>query len=193
MVSELVFTVAESQYRERQWNVILNSCNWTPRIGRTCPCHDDVIKWKYYPRYWAFVRGIHWSPVNSPPIGQLRGALMFSLICAWINGWVNNRDAGDLRRHWDVISSKNLYRHVIILMHALILVLVLLILWVRQAPADSFHMAPYTLFTYSPQEPENGGGGHQIQLASILICWWYLFANPIPYRLPVKQQLYVGL
>ena len=26
-------------------------------------------------------------------------ALMFSLICAWINGWVNNRDAGDLRRH----------------------------------------------------------------------------------------------
>ena len=25
--------------------------------------------------------------------------LMFSLICAWINGWVNNREAGDLRRH----------------------------------------------------------------------------------------------
>ena len=31
--------------------------------------------------------------------GQWRGALMFSLICAWINRWVNNRDAGDLRRH----------------------------------------------------------------------------------------------
>ena len=25
---------------------------------------------------------------------------MFSLICGWTNGWVNNRDAGDLRRHW---------------------------------------------------------------------------------------------
>ena len=25
--------------------------------------------------------------------------LMFSLICDWINGWVNNRKAGDLRRH----------------------------------------------------------------------------------------------
>ena len=25
--------------------------------------------------------------------------LMFSLIYAWINGWVNNREAGDLRRH----------------------------------------------------------------------------------------------
>ena len=32
-----------------------------------------------------------WSPVNSPHKGQRRGALMFSLICAWINGWVNNR------------------------------------------------------------------------------------------------------
>ena len=38
-------------------------------------------------------------PVNSPHNGQWRGALMFSLICARINGWVNNREAGDLRRH----------------------------------------------------------------------------------------------
>ena len=29
--------------------------------------HDDVIKWKHFPRYWPFVRGIHRSP-------------------AWING-----------------------------------------------------------------------------------------------------------
>ena len=38
-------------------------------------------------------------PVNSPHKGQWRGALMFSLICARINVWVNNREAGDLRRH----------------------------------------------------------------------------------------------
>ena len=31
--------------------------------------------------------------------GQWRGTLMFSLICVWINGWVNNREAGDLRRY----------------------------------------------------------------------------------------------
>ena len=61
--------------------------------------HDDVIKWKHFPRYWPIVRGIHRSPVNSPHKGQWRGALMFSLICAWINGWVSNREAGDLRRH----------------------------------------------------------------------------------------------
>ena len=61
--------------------------------------HDDVIKWKHFPRYWPFVWGIRRSPVNSPHKGQWRGALMFSLICAWINVWVNNREAGDLRRH----------------------------------------------------------------------------------------------
>ena len=41
------------------------------------PFHDDVIKWKYFPRYWPFVRGIYRSPVNSPHKGQWRGALMF--------------------------------------------------------------------------------------------------------------------
>ena len=44
--------------------------------------------------------------VNSPHKGQWRGALMLSLICFWINGWVNNREAGDLKRHrghYDVI------------------------------------------------------------------------------------------
>ena len=46
-----------------------------------------------------FVWGIHRSPVNSPHIGQWRGALMFSLICAWINNCTNAGDAGDLRRH----------------------------------------------------------------------------------------------
>ena len=62
--------------------------------------HDDVIKWKHFPCDWPSVWGIHRSPVNSPHKGQWRRALMFSLICACINGWVNNREAGDLRRHY---------------------------------------------------------------------------------------------
>ena len=68
--------------------------------------HDDVIEWKHSPHYWPFVRRVHLSPVNSPHKGQWRGALIFYLICVWINGWVNNREAGDLRRylaHYDVI------------------------------------------------------------------------------------------
>ena len=66
---------------------------------------DGVIKWKHFPCYCPFVRGIHWWPVNSPHKGQWRGALMFSLICVWINGWINKREASDLRRkpaHYDV-------------------------------------------------------------------------------------------
>ena len=45
------------------------------------------------------------SPVNSPRKGQWRGALMFSLICTWVNDWENNHETGDLRRlcaHYDV-------------------------------------------------------------------------------------------
>ena len=80
-------------------------------IGHECSIiNDDVIKWKHFPRYVPFVRGIHRSPVNSPYKGQWRGALMFSLICAWINGRVNSRKAGDWRRHrthCDVILMRN--------------------------------------------------------------------------------------
>ena len=63
--------------------------------------------------YWPFVRGIHRWPVYSPHKGQWRAALMFSLICSWINGWVNNSEARDLRRrraHYDV-SVVVLLRH----------------------------------------------------------------------------------
>ena len=78
-----------------QWVKVLKISKTTKVLDN----HDDVIKWKHFPRYWLFLRGIHWSPVNSPHKGQWRGALMLSLICAWINRWVNNREAGDLRRH----------------------------------------------------------------------------------------------
>ena len=78
---------------------------FTKLLSLSTPRHDDVIKWKHFPRYWPFVWGIHRSPVNSPHKGQWRGALIFSLICVSINGWVNNREAGALRRyraHYDV-------------------------------------------------------------------------------------------
>ena len=86
-----------------RWNIYRTSskCHWSIIAHK----HDDVIKWKHFPRYWPFVREIHRSPVNFPHKGQWRGALMFTLICARINGWVNNHEAGDLRRnraHCDV-------------------------------------------------------------------------------------------
>ena len=84
----------------------INSVSIKYRSTRQLAKHDDVIKWKHFPRYWPFVRGIHRSLVNPLHKGQWRGALMFSIICAWINRWVYNRTAGDLRRHrahYDVI------------------------------------------------------------------------------------------
>ena len=91
-----------------------------PYIRKIWGNHDDVIKWRHFPRYWPFVRGIRRPPVNSPHKGQWRGALMFSLICAWIDGWVNNREAGDLRCHrahydatvmwYEIICMGSIYR-----------------------------------------------------------------------------------
>ena len=99
-VQNVVYKMETVSYRPRCVGVMDNPhCK-----QRRCHLHDDVIKWKHFLRYWTFVRGIHRSPVNSPHKGQW--ALMFSLICVWINGWVNNREAGDLRRchtHYDAI------------------------------------------------------------------------------------------
>ena len=86
-----------------EWSLVFQPLSYSPWWG---------IKWKHFPRYWPFMRGIHWSPVNSPHKGQWRGALMFSLICAWINGWVNNYKAGDLRcplwHHCNVLHFWNI-------------------------------------------------------------------------------------
>ena len=79
---------------------------WRKPEGCAYPCDDDVIKWKHFPHYWPFVRGIHRSSVNSPQKGQWRGALMLSLICAWINGWVIKSWCC-----WFETQSRPLWRH----------------------------------------------------------------------------------
>ena len=84
-IHQMVIIVLEGRYENTFQN---NLC-----------IHNDVIKWKHFPLFWPFVRGIHRSPVNSPHKGQWRGALMFSLLGVWINDWVNNRETADLRRY----------------------------------------------------------------------------------------------
>ena len=65
--------------------------------------HDDVIQWKHFTRgeFTGHRRIPHTKASNA------RGALMFSLIWTWMNRWINNCEAGDLRRyraHYDVIA-----------------------------------------------------------------------------------------
>ena len=104
---------------ELKW--LQNTCNTGQAL---CPVYLHLqlsATWwrhqmEHFSRYWTFLRGIHRSLVNSPHKGQWRGALMFSLICAWINGWVNNREAGDSRSHrghYEVIVMRLAILHAI--------------------------------------------------------------------------------
>ena len=75
-------------YNKAKWKLLIQIA-W-PQYPTNSHNHVDVIKWKHF---------LH--------KGQWRGTLMFSLICAWMNGWVNNRVAGELRchgAHYDVIA-----------------------------------------------------------------------------------------
>ena len=77
----------------------LKHCYAAPQ---TCDLWQIITKYMMTSSNGNICRIIGHSPHN----GQWRGASMFSLICVWINGWVNNREAGDLRRnraHYDVI------------------------------------------------------------------------------------------
>ena len=74
-------------------------------------CLPDIIMawWRHQKETFSALLAIwagNWPvPGELPTHGQSRGALMFSLICVWINCWINNGDAGDLRRyraHYDV-------------------------------------------------------------------------------------------
>ena len=89
---------------------LMRTCSvWDCKCSVACArfLQDDVIKikWKHFPRYWPFVRGIHQSPVNSPHKGQWRKALIF-FICAWTNGW-----GRQWRRRWIETPSRQLWRH----------------------------------------------------------------------------------
>ena len=85
---------------------IINICGTILYRRSSYVSHDGVIKWKHFPRYWPFVRGIHRSQVNSPHKGQWRGALMFSLICA-----LNKRLSKQSWGWWFETPSCSLWRH----------------------------------------------------------------------------------
>ena len=52
-------------------------------VAHNTQIHDDVIKWKHFPRYWPFVKGIHRSPfeqtVEIPVVWDALALIMTSL------------------------------------------------------------------------------------------------------------------
>ena len=104
-------------FTECNWNVITRPClnNFNGfkiyrLMSRYISQNSGCAWWRHqmetFSALLAICAGNSLAPVNFPHKGQWRGALMFALICVWINAWVNNRKAGDLRRycaHYDVI------------------------------------------------------------------------------------------
>ena len=98
------------------WDTANLACMHAIRsAAKTLACmiaiHLQLTWWRHqmetFSALLAIFAGNSPTSVNSTNKGQWRGALMFSLICVWINGWVNNREAGDLRRyraHYDVTA-----------------------------------------------------------------------------------------
>ena len=85
-------------------NTQLKSHSYFNRCYFLC-AHDDFIKWKHSLRYWPFAREF---PTQRP---VTRSFDVFFDLC--INGWVNHRKAGDLRRHrghYDVTQMICWYR-----------------------------------------------------------------------------------
>ena len=89
----------------KKFIAILYFTHWIAEMGAEKERNYDWIlhTWRHQMETFSalpvFCEGNPPSPMDFPHKGQWHGALMCSLICAWTNGWVNNRDVGDLRRH----------------------------------------------------------------------------------------------
>ena len=99
-----------------------------------------------FPRYWPFVRVIHWSPVNSPHKGQWRGALMFFFICAWINSWVNKLAIETPSRpSWRHCNAMFFVHVIIMIVHAINSVLGCMFVLAKGTPSENKIMIDFQL------------------------------------------------
>ena len=82
-------------------STVMPGCHFT-NVARVH--HDDVIKWKHFPRYWPFVQVIHRSPVNSPHKRPVRWSfgVFFHLR-------LNKRMSKQSRRRWFGTPSRSLW------------------------------------------------------------------------------------
>ena len=101
---------ASRWYLKMHWNVHVQNQHFACQWRSDNICENSVghsAKWRHQMETFSTLLAI--CAGNSPDTGhkgQWRGALMFPLICAWINGWVNNREADDFE-----MPSRLLWRH----------------------------------------------------------------------------------
>ena len=76
----------------------MHACIWA-----MAPCvHDDVIKWKHFPRYWPFVRGIQRLPVNSLHKGNM---LLNKRLNKQSWGWWFEPPSCSLWHHYNLLTK----------------------------------------------------------------------------------------
>ena len=85
-----------------------HSCNYNKSYEICtgfCCNYNDIIEWIHLPRYWHFVRGIHWSPVVFPKKSVTRGFNVF------FDLRLNKRFSQQLGRMWFGVPTGSLWRH----------------------------------------------------------------------------------
>ena len=90
-------------------SILLALCRENPLLTRVFPSQRTLnaelrvsIRWYSEGSWEQLVAWVAWrrhQVVDFPSQRPVTGAWMFSLICAWTNGWANNPDAGDFRCH----------------------------------------------------------------------------------------------
>ena len=136
-------------------------------------------------QWWRHQMGIRRSPVNSRTKASDAELWCFLWSAPWINGWVNNREAGDLRRHrvhYEVIVMCRAHYDVIIMrIRTLMRVIKMFIIVIPetmvtnaevnlQIPCLLFHLlhthhCPYLYFSYNNTS------------------WYYFLCMAVPYIL----------
>ena len=84
------------------WNESTTKSNTKMHLCQSLWSHDVVIKWKHFPRYWPFVRGIHRHPwIPPPPPTKASDAEFWCFLWSW--GWWFERPSRSIWRHCKVM------------------------------------------------------------------------------------------
>ena len=80
------------------YNISRKICTWFGFVA-VIVSHDDVIRWKHFPRYLPFVRGIH------------RGSTSGAELWCFLWSTLNKRLCEQSRRRWFEMPLRSLWRH----------------------------------------------------------------------------------
>ena len=103
-------------------DVILTLSNWSNREdmrGSAGANHDETRQHRVYIVWGLLCNWKSWWRHQMETFSALQAICAGNyLICAWINGWVNNREAGDLRRHrahYDITTETSSFWDIVVL------------------------------------------------------------------------------